>query len=179
MDQIIEDGFIRLTETIQEFGKRKEELDSAIRSDLSSLLSKMAALAVPLVGSLGNVFLEKSKQDAKGELYNTVHYNSKMIVLGRTDEPVPFRPDDINKRVVKQFCVLSEDGSIAELMYSDDGFIIDSYLNHLTPEEAIDLYGPDIIYMLFYAVREYGSMEEELVQALEITLAFIQQKKDN
>jgi len=178
MDQIIEEGFTRLTETMKELGERREELDSAIRSDLSGLLSRMAALATPLVGVLGNQFLLKSKQDGKGELYDTVHYDEKMIIIGRADETAPYRPDDMTKAVQKQFCVLTEGGSIAELMYSDDGFIIDSYLNQLTPEEAMNLYGPELLFMLYRALHDYAHMEEEVVKALETTLALIQGKKE-
>ncbi|MDO8841118.1 hypothetical protein [Methanocalculus sp.] len=178
MDQIIEEGFTRLTETMKELGDRKEELDSALRSDLSGLLSRMATLATPLVGKLGNQFLNKSKQDGKGELYDTIYYDEKMVIIGRTDDPAPFRPDDMTKSVQKQFCVLTEGGTIAELMYSDDGFIIDSYLNQLTPEEAIELYGLELLYMLYRALYEYANMEEEFVKALEKTLAFIQVKEE-
>ncbi len=178
MDKIIEDGFTRLTETIKELDTKADELDAAIRSDLAGLLERMAAKATPLVGKIGNELLDKSKQDAKGDLYDSRHYEMKMILLGRSDEPAAYRPDDMMKKVSRQFCILREDGVIAELMYSDDGFIIDSYINPLTPEEAIDLYGPGVIFMLYRALLEYGNLEEELVQALEKTLSFIQQEKE-
>jgi hypothetical protein len=178
MDTIIEEGFTRLTETIAELGERRGTLEAEILSDLSGLLEKMATLATPLVGTLGNQFLEKSKQDAKGELYDTVHYEKKMIVIGRAEEPVHYRPDDPKKSVQKQFCLLTEDGELAELMYSDDGFIIDSYLNPLTPKEAIELYGPELLFMLYRALHDYGNLQEELVVALDTTLAFIQQKEE-
>ncbi len=178
MDAVIEEGFSRLTETIAELGEKRGTLEAEIVSDLSGLLEKMATLATPLVGTLGNQFLEKSKQDSKGELYDTAHYEKKMVVLGRAEEPVNYRPDDLKKSVQKQFCVLTEDGNFAELMYSDDGFIIDSYLNPLTPQEAIDLYGPELLFMLYRALHDYGNLQEELVVALDTTLAFIQQKEE-
>lgn len=178
MDTIIEEGFTRLTETIQELGEKRGALEKEILADLSGLLARMATLATPLVGTLGNQFLEKSKQDGKGELYDSIHYEKKMIILGRADEPASYRPDDLKKSVQKQFCVLTEDGKIAELMYSDDGFIIDSYINPLTPEEALDLYGPELLFMLYRALNDYGNLQEELVVALDTTLAFIQQKEE-
>lgn len=178
MDTIIEEGFTRLTGMIQELGERRGALEKEILTDLSGLLAKMATLATPLVGTLGNQFLEKSKQDAKGELYDTIHYEKMMIIIGRADEPASYRPDDLKKSVQKQFCVLTEDGKIAELMYSDDGFIIDSHLNIITPEEALDLYGPELLFMLYRALYDFGNLQEDLVKALETTLTFVQEKEE-
>jgi len=177
MDQIIEDGFMRLTETINELDRSIDELDTAIRSDLAGLLSRMVALTTPLIGSLGQQFLQKTKKDGKEELYDTIHYDEKMIIIGRAEEPVTIRPDNMTRKVDKQFCVLTEKGAIAELMYSDDGFIIDSYLNPLTAEDAIDFYGPGVIYMLYRALHDYANLEEELIRSLEMTIAFIQGEK--
>ncbi len=173
MDQIIEDGFLRLTETIEEYNGRIDGLEETIRSDLAGLLSRMVTLTTPLIGSLGQQFLHKTKKDGKGELYDTIHYDEKMIIIGRAEEPVAIRPDDMTRKVDKQFCVLTEKGTIAELMFSDDGFIIDSYLNPLTAEEAIDFYGPGVIYMLYRALHDYANLEEELIRSLEMTIAFI------
>jgi len=109
-------------------------------------------------------------------MYDTVFYKDKMIILGRTD-PVPHRPDNPDKKVDDQFCVLGEDGKFYELMYSSDGIIVDSYRNPLSAKDALELYGHEVMVMLYRAMRDYLQGEEELINALEKTIAFITQEK--
>ena len=172
MDDIIEAGFQKLTEKIQEKEKEREKLSEEVRKNDAELLARMAALTAPIIGKIGLNMLYKGKQDSKGELYDTAFHPNKMIVLGKT-EPVKFRPDDISKPVSDQFCVLSEDGAFYELMYTSDQFGVDSYLNPLTPAEAIQVYGYEVMFMLYRAMRDYLKGQEDLVAALEMTMAFV------
>ena len=95
-----------------------------------------------------------------------------MIVLGKTD-PVKLRLDDINKKVDDQFCLLSEDGKFYEIMYSSDGFLVDSYLHPLTPREVLDLYRYKIMFMLYRALHDYLKNQDALLEALEKTINFV------
>ncbi len=171
MDEI-EAGFTRLTEKINEMTKSTADAEKKIKENDAVLMEKMAGMALPVVQSIGLNMLEKGKQEASGELYDTSFYPSRMIVLGKTD-PVKFRLDDINKKVDDQFCLLSEDGKFYEIMYSSDGFLADSYLHPLTSREVLDLYGYEIMYMLYRALREYLKNQETLLDALEKTIDFI------
>jgi hypothetical protein len=76
-----------------------------------------------------------------------------------------------------QYCVLSEDGTFYELMYSSNELIIDTYRNPLAPREVIDIYGYDILFMLYRALHDYMKDEEELIGALEKTLEYVFQEK--
>jgi len=95
-----------------------------------------------------------------------------MIVLGKTD-PAGYRPDNMSKKVDDQFCVLSEDGKFYELMFSFDGFIVDSYANPISPKDALDRYGYEPMYMLYQALHDYLKGQEDLVAALKLVLAFV------
>ena len=95
-----------------------------------------------------------------------------MIVLGKTD-PAGNRPDDVSKKIDDQFCVLSEDGKFYELMFSFDGFIVDSYANPITAKDALDRYGYEPMYMLYQALHDYLKGQEDLVAALKLVLAFV------
>jgi hypothetical protein len=171
MDEI-EAGFKKLADRIREREGEKKALTEEVRKKEAALLSRMAKTAQPLIPTIGMNLLERGKQDTKGELYDTVFSRNKMIVLGKTD-PVEFRPDDITKKVDDQFCVLSDDGKIYEVMYSFDGFLVDSYRNKISPEEAMSRYGEEILYMLYHALHDYLKGQDELVGALKITLDFI------
>jgi hypothetical protein len=175
MDEI-ETGFTRIIEKIEALKKDNETLSEKIRKNDAALFSGMAEMAVPVVKNIGLSMLRKGKQDNKGELYETEFFPGKMILLGKTD-PVAFRPDDINKKVDDQFCVFSEDGLFFELMYSADGFVVDSYLHPITPGEALTLYGYDVMFMLYRAMRDYLGGQEDLLSALEKTLEFVFQKE--
>jgi hypothetical protein len=178
MDEI-ETGFKILADRIREREGEKGTLSEEVRKKEAPLLSRMAKTAKPLIPHIGMNMLERGKQDTKGELYDTVFSRKKMIVLGKT-APVEFRPDDITKKVDDQFCVLSEDGKIYEIMYSFDGFLVDSYRNEISPEEALSRYGVEILYMLYHALHDYLKEQDELIGALKITLDFIsgQKKKE-
>lgn len=171
MDEV-EAGFQKMTERIQAGEEELQELSEQVRAADAALLGRMIRIATPLVGTIGILMLMRGKQDTKGELYDTAFHRKKMIVLGKT-EPAEFRPDHSGKKVDDQFCVLSEDGKLNEVMFSFDGFIVDSYLNPITPREALDRYGYEIMYMLYHALHDYLKGREALVAALKLTLEFV------
>lgn len=171
MDEI-EKGFSALVKELKELQSEKEEIPDEIRERGSTLLQRMAKSASPIIKTIGLNLLEKGKAGASGEIYDSLFYTKKMIVLGKT-EPEKYRPDDINKKVDTQLCALSEDGEFFEVMYSSDGFIIDSYLNPLSTTEALDIYGNEITFMLYRALRDYLVEERDLVDALGKTLEYI------
>ncbi|MBT8508057.1 hypothetical protein AZH53_06520 [Methanomicrobiaceae archaeon CYW5] len=171
---IIEEGYKTAVEKSKEYKDQISALSAEAVGETASLLKKMADMARPIVPEAGLQMMTRGKQDGKGELYDTVYYEQKFLLLGKT-EPMPYRPDDIEKKVDNQYCVLGEDGVFYELMYSADGFLIDSYQREISPEDIIDLYGFDIIVMLYKAIEEYVSDQKELVDALEKVIAFIRE----
>ena len=171
MDEI-EIGFEKLMKKIEELQEKNTTLSEKIRANDAKLLSKMAASAVPVVKTVGLNMLRMGKQDTKGEIYDPAYYPQKMIVLGKS-EPAAFRPDNPEKQITDQFCVLSEDGDFFELMYSFDGFLTDSYLNPIDPKTAIEHYGYDILFMLYRAMHDYLKSEEALVAALDKVIGYV------
>ncbi|MBP1928560.1 hypothetical protein J2741_001107 [Methanolinea mesophila] len=168
----IEKGFDALVTKVQEYEKKKEQLKGAVVQKEALLLARMGEETAPVISGIGLVMLERGKTDNCGELYDTQFYKEKMIVLGKTD-PAEYRPDDISKKVTDQFCVLSEEGKFYELMYSSDGFIVDSFRNPIDPREALEIYGYEIMFMLYRAMRDYLAEEKELVEALQKTIDFL------
>lgn len=173
---VIESGFAEILRKIEDYKEKKERLESEVAERDAALLGRMAADAAPLIHSIGLSMLEKGKKDPKGEIYDAMYFAEKMFVLGKTD-PVPYRPDAPEKTVDTQYCVLSEDGTFYELMYSANELIIDSFRNPIAPREVIDLYGYDIMFMLYRAFRDYMKDEEELIGALEKTLDYVFREK--
>lgn len=176
MDPIVEQGFDRLLDVIKETKAKQQETAELIIHEDKVLLEKMLSAVVPVVEAAGSVFLQKAKQDTKGDLYDQVYYSDKMIILGKTEQPASFRPDDPKKKVTQQFCVVSEKGELFELMFSNDGFVVDTYASPLSAEDALAFYGYDILYMLYSAIREYALAEEDVLEALSLTLGYLQQK---
>jgi hypothetical protein len=172
MGDIIEDGFSELLKKIDEMKKQEFALTEEIRKNEAALLQRMADAVRDIVGNIGLNMLNKGKQDNKGELYDAVYYPKKMIILGKTN-PMPYRPDEMTKKVTDQFCVLSEEGKFFELMYSSDGFITDSYLQPLDPNEALKIYGYEVMFMLYRAMRDYLASQEDLIAALEKVIDFV------
>lgn len=168
----IEAGYEKIMQKITELKEQDRTLSEKIRTNDAVLLGRMAQSSVPIVKSIGLAMLERGKQDAKGEIYNAAYYPKKMIILGKS-EPSPFRPDNPAKKVTDQFCVLSEDGTFFELMYSSDGFLTDSFLNPIDPKVALDVYGYDVMYMLYKAMHDYLNDEQALIGALETTLLYV------
>lgn len=179
MDEI-EKGFEKIKEKIEklaELQKTGKTLSEKVRENDANLLERMAKTAKPVVKKIGLNILKKGKQDTKGELYHPQYYPKKMIILGKTD-PSPCRPDNPSVPVVDQFCVLTEEGEFFEVMYSFDGFLTDSYLNAMTSRQAIDLYGYDIMFMLYQALHDYLEGEEDIVLALEKVIGYVFVRKD-
>ncbi|HJJ29819.1 MAG TPA: hypothetical protein O0W87_02315 [Methanocorpusculum sp.] len=176
MDPIVEQGFDRLLDVIKEAKERQQETADMIVKQDKVLLEKMLSAVVPVVQAAGSLFMQKAKQDTKGDLYDQMYYSDKMIILGKTESPASFRPDDPKKQVTQQFCVASEKGELFELMFSNDGFVVDTYASPLSAEDALVFYGYDILYMLYSAIRDYALAEEDLLEALGLTLGFLQQK---
>jgi hypothetical protein len=172
MDPIIEEGYARLLETLGDLQAKKEESAAKIQENAGGLLARMAADTAPVVEKIGLEMLRRAKREASGELYEQQYYETKMIVLGKTD-PLPYRPDDPSIPVDTQICVLSADGNFYEVMYTNTEIRIDSYLSPLTPEDAFDVYGYDLVVMLYRALYEYAQKEEELTAALARTLEYL------
>lgn len=176
MDPIVEQGFERLLDVIKEAKEKQQEIAEMIIKEDNALLEKMLSAVVPVVQAAGSLFMQRAKQDTKGDLYDQMYYSDKMIILGKTETPASFRPDDPKKQVTQQFCVASEKGELFELMFSNDGFVVDTYASPLSAEDALVFYGYDILYMLYSAIRDYALAEEDLLDALDLTLGFLQQK---
>jgi len=174
MDDVVEKGFKRLEVIIGETKDKQKELAEEVKQNETALLTRMASSVGLVVQEIGQEFLQKAKVDQKVELYDQVYYPDKMIILGKSATPEAFRPDNPTKKVTHQYCVLSAAGNLFELMYSNDGFIIDTYASQLTPEDAIYFYGYDIIYMLYSAMRDYSLAQQDILDAMNITLGYIQ-----
>lgn len=173
MEEIIELGFNRLVEVINLHDKSADAYSEEIKNLDAELLCKMAAQVTGIISKTGIELLEKGKKDNQGEIYDPRHYPTKMIILGKSAEPMPYRPDNMSKEVQDQFCLLGEDGKFYEIMYSADELVIDSYLAEITPRQVIDLYGCEAMFMLYKAMQQYMQNQEELLFALEKTLDFI------
>ena len=172
MDPIIKEGYNRLLETLGDLQAKKEDSASELRGNAGAFLARMAADTAPVVERIGLEMLRRAKREASGELYEQEYYDKKMIVLGK-GEPLPYRPDDPGKPVDAQICVLGEDGNFYEVMYTNTEIRIDSYLAPMTPEEAFDIYGYDLVFMLYRALYEYAEKEEELTAALARTIEYL------
>ncbi len=175
-NSIIEEGFNALITKIEDIKKESEPLKSEVLKNDALLFSRMGRKSSSFVKEIGLNMLKIGKQDTKGELYGAAYYPEKMILLGRTD-PAPYRPDDPTKAVTDEFCVLSEKGKFFNLMYSSDGFLVDSFLQPFEPGEALDLYGYEIMLMLYRAMRDNLKEDEDLVKGLCTTIEFIAGKK--
>ena len=172
MDPIIEEGYARLLETLDDLQEKREESAATLRENIGARIARMAADTAPVVGVIGLEMLRRAKREASGELYDQEYYEKKMIVLGKA-EPLPYRPDDPTKPIDTQVCVLDEEGKFYEVMYTTTDIRTDSYKNPITPEEAVDIYGYDLVFMLYRALYEYVEKEEELVAALAQALEYI------
>ncbi|MGC9435440.1 MAG: hypothetical protein ACP5C4_05065 [Methanomicrobiales archaeon] len=168
----IEKGFDALIERMETVEEEQQELTGEIREKEVALLCRMVRDAAQLIPRIGLTMLEKGKQEPDGTIFDPTYYPEKMVVLGTT-EPLAYRPDDVTRTVDHQICALSEDGRLFEVMYSSNGFIIDSYRQPLECDEAFEIYGYELMVMLYRALKDYLENEEELVNALRITLDYI------
>ncbi|MDD4138256.1 MAG: hypothetical protein PHT99_10270 [Methanoregula sp.] len=176
MDEV-EKGFEKLMQKIDQLHENEKALTEKLRENDANLLKKMASSSGSIVKIVGLNMLKKGKQDTKGELYDPMYYPQKMIILGKAAEPAAFRPDNPAMPVTDQFCVLSEEGDFFELMYSFDGFLTDSYLNPIDAKKALELYGYDVMFMLYRAMRDYLKGEEKLLDSLDTVIGYVFAKK--
>jgi hypothetical protein len=176
MDEI-ETGFDKLIEKIEANRGKTTELSVKIKENDAKLLTRMAKSAIPVVKIVGLNMLKMGKQDTKGEIYDPMYYPRKMIILGKS-EPAAYRPDNPQKQITDQFCVLSDEGKIFELMYSFDGFLTDSYLNPIDAKTALEHYGYDVMFMLYRALHDYLEGEEALIEALDKVIGYVFARKE-
>lgn len=177
MDEVVEKGFERLCELVSETKEKQKKAGAEIKEQDVKLLRLMQDAVAPVVREVGQELIQRAKQDQNGDLYDQVYYPDKMIILGKPSEMVEYRPDAPGRKVTQQFCVLSQAGNLFELMFSNDGFIIDAYAAPLTPEDALAFYGYDIIYMLYAAMRDYALAQQDVLDTLNITLGYLQEVK--
>lgn len=168
----IERGLAALEERIDEHRRAIAEGREGVEASEPALLDRMARMAAAIVPTAGLEVMSRGMVDGAGEMFDQAYYPGRMLILGRTD-PMPFRPDNPEKSVTDQFCVLQEDGTLAELMYSTDTVLVDSLLAPIAPEDALGIYGPELLYMLHRALQDYLQGQEELLAALRVTLEFI------
>ena len=168
----IERGFAAIEERIAASREAIAEAADTVKQNEAALLERMAATAAAIVPAAGLEVMARGKVDVAGEMFDQTFYPGKMLILGRT-EPMPFRPDNPEKTVTDQFCVLRSDGTLAELMYSSDTELVDSLLAPIAPGEALDVYGPELLFMLYRGLRQYLEGQEALLDALRTTLEYI------
>ncbi|EHQ35470.1 hypothetical protein [Methanoplanus limicola] len=172
---IIEEGFDCIVSKLKEAKKDESELSGKIKENEVLLLARMGEKAASLVENYGLNMLLRAKNDGKGELYDTIYYDNKMFILAKSD-PLPFRPDNSSMPVSDQFCVLDSEGKFFEIYYSAHEYMTDSYAEEMTPERAFEIYGYEIIFMLYKAFQQYLKEEQDLVHSLEKTVAFVFKK---
>lgn len=168
----IERGLAALEERITASRDAIAEATDTEQKNEAVLLARMAATAAAIVPVAGLEVMTRGKVDGSGEMYDQGFYPERMLILART-EPMPFRPDNPEKAVTDQFCVLRADGTLAELMYSNDTVLVDSLLIPIAPEDALGIYGPELLYMLYRALRQYLEGQEALLDALRTTLEYL------
>ncbi len=173
MDEAILLGYNRLIDLINTKSSEIDNYTEQIKEQDAILLSHMGKSTMPVVLKIGLEMMERGKKGNQDEIYDARHYQKKMIILGKSTEPSIYRPDNINKKVDDQFCLLGEDGKFYELMYSSDEHVIDSYLAELTSKQVIDLYGIEIMFILYKAMIQYLENQEILLAALDKTLFYI------
>jgi hypothetical protein len=173
MEDIVINGYTRLIELIRTTDASIDHDAELIKTKDAELLGRMGTMTSPVIRNVGISILEKGKKDSQGEIYDAVHYSPRVFVLGKSMDLVPYRPDNMNRPVVDQFCLLSEDGKFYEVMYSADDLIVDSYMGELTPRQILDLYGYEAMYMLYKGMIEYLEGQGKLLDGLETTLEFL------
>ncbi len=168
----IEEGFQAAVACGKKSAEGIDALLPEIHANVEGLISRLAADAASIVPEAGLLMMLRGKMDGKGELYDTVYFDQKMLILGKTD-PLPYRPDDTTKKVDNQYLVLGHDGVFSELMYSSDGFIIDVYKKDLSAEDAVALYGFEPAVMLYKAMQQYAMDEFGLYEAMGRVLEYL------
>jgi hypothetical protein len=53
--------------------------------------------------------------------------------------------------------------------------VLDAFFNPLTPEQVLDIYGLEVMFMLYRAMRDYLQDQKDLVDALGRVLDYIKE----
>lgn len=173
MEEVVITGYSRLIELIKTADAAVDQNIEDLRRHDAEILGRMGAITAPVIHTMGITILEKGKKDNNGEIYDARHYGMRVFVLGKSIDLAPYRPDDMSRPVVDQFCLLSEDGKFYEVMYSMDDLVVDSFLGELTPRQVLDIYGYEAVFMLYKGMKEYLEGQETLLANLEGTLQFL------
>ena len=173
MDKIIEEGFTRLVDVINTQTKELDSAQEQLKLHDGALLEKMGEMAAPIANAIGIEILSQGKVDLSGEIYDPKYYETPMLALGKSLEIAPFRPDDPSKKITDQFCTLGSDGVFYEILYSQDELIVDSFLGELTGRQVLDIYGYEVMYMLYKALHQYADDQEQLLLALASVMELI------
>lgn len=169
----------RTKQNIEEIIEREHLLSEEIKKHDDDLFGYLTKSAAPFIKSIGINLPKIGKQGTKNDLYDVNYYPEKMVVLETVEVPDMFRPDNPEKKVTDKLCVLSEKGKFYEVMYSSDGFILDSFLRPIDPKAAIDIYGYGIMLMLFAIVHDYSKLEKNLVEDIEKVVKYIYMKNSS
>jgi hypothetical protein len=173
MEDVVNNGYTRLIELIQTTDAAIDKNAAVLQEREAELLGRMGTMTGPVIKDAGITILEKGKKDNQDGIYDAVHYDARVFILGKSIDLAPYRPDNMNRPVIDQFCLLSEDGKFYEVMYSADDLIVDSYMGELTPRQVLDIYGYEAVFMLYKGMKEYLEGQENLLSGLETTLQFL------
>lgn len=174
MDDVVVNGYSRLIDLIRTTETGVDQIADQVRAREAELLARMGSITAPVIGNVGITILERGKKNIEGEIYDAQHYPFRVFVLGKSADLAPYRPDNMSRAVMDQFCLLSEDGKFYEVMYSADELIVDSYMGVLSPDQVLSLYGYEAVFMLYKGMKQYLEGQENLLGALEITLQFLE-----
>jgi hypothetical protein len=169
---VIEEGFNTLIARIEGGQQEVSGLAEEIRTENVHLLARMGVVSHGVVVQIGLNLLRMGKQDTKGEIYDPVYHKEKVIILGKVDVS---EPDEATLpwRVVDEFCALGEKGAFFLVVYRTDGFLIESEMTPITPARVFSTFGDEAMFMLYRAMHDYLSGQDELIGHLKATLSFI------
>ena len=167
----IDRGFAALETLIRMNADTIGEESGRVRQDEAALLARMGETAAQIVPLAGLEVMARGKVNASGELFDQAFFPEKMLLLARGD-PIALPADDAGKSVTTVSACFGTT-NLRQLMYSNDTVLIDSYLASLSAEDALGIYGPELLLMLYRALRQYLEGQDALLSALRTTLEFV------
>lgn len=110
MEEIIELGFNRLVEVINLHDSSIDAYSEEIRTLDAELLGKMAAQVTGVIAKPVSNFLKRERKTTtvRSMIPDIIRKDDN---LGKSADPMPYRPDNMSRAVQDQFCLLGEDGN--------------------------------------------------------------------